>query len=94
MSRILVVDDQAGVREFAAEALESDGYETLAVASAEAALEELGRRAYELLSTDLKMPGRGGLELLSRARERQPELEVIVLTVAAFGHGPGHGRCF
>jgi two-component system, NtrC family, response regulator AtoC len=80
MRRILVVDDESGVREFVAEALEADGYATHALPSAEAALEELGKRSYALLFTDLKMPGMGGLELLVRARELQPELEVIVLT--------------
>jgi len=80
MRRILVVDDEAGVREFVAEALEADGYETHALPSGEAALAELGKRQYALLLTDLKMPGMSGLELLQRARELQPELEVIVLT--------------
>jgi two-component system response regulator FlrC len=80
MRRILVVDDEAGVREFVAEALEADGYETAAVGSAESALAELAKSSFGLLFTDLKMPGIGGLELLTRAREMQPELEVIVLT--------------
>ncbi|HXK17734.1 MAG TPA: sigma-54 dependent transcriptional regulator, partial [Polyangiaceae bacterium] len=80
MRRILVVDDEAGVREFVAEALEADGYQAVAVASGEAALQELSKHSYALLFTDLKMPGMGGLELLARAKELQPELEVIVLT--------------
>jgi two-component system, NtrC family, response regulator AtoC len=80
MRRILVVDDEAGVREFVAEALEGEGTETLAVPSGEAALAELGKRSWSLLFTDLKMPGMTGLELLAKARELQPELEVIVLT--------------
>jgi two-component system, NtrC family, response regulator AtoC len=80
MPRILVVDDEAGVREFVAEALEGGANETLALPSAEAALAELGRRSYRLLFTDLKMPGMSGLDLLARARELQPEIEVIVLT--------------
>lgn len=83
MSRILVVDDEAGVREFVAEALELDGFEALAVASGDAALALLQQRSYELMFTDLKMPGIGGLELLARAKELQPELEVIVLTAQA-----------
>src|SRR5262245_24617627 len=80
MRRILVVDDEAGVREFVAEALEAQDCETLALGSGEAALVELSKRSYSLLFTDLKMPGMSGLELLARARELQPELEVIVLT--------------
>jgi two-component system, NtrC family, response regulator AtoC len=80
MRRILVVDDEAGVREFVAEALEEDGTATLAVASGQAALAELGRQSYALMFTDLKMPGMSGLELLAKARELEPELEVVVLT--------------
>lgn len=80
MRRILVVDDEAGVREFVAEALEGDGTQALALGSGAAALAELSQRTYSLLFTDLKMPGMNGLELLARARELQPELEVIVLT--------------
>jgi two-component system, NtrC family, response regulator AtoC len=80
MRRILVVDDEVGVREFVAEALEGDDCEALALGSGQAALDELAKRSYSLLFTDLKMPGMSGLELLARARELQPELEVIVLT--------------
>ncbi len=80
MSRVLVVEDEPGVREFVAEALEADGHEARAVGSGEEALVELGKRAYALLFTDLKMPGMSGLQLLARARELEPELEVIVLT--------------
>jgi DNA-binding NtrC family response regulator len=80
MSRVLVVDDEPGVREFVAEALEADGHEARAVASGEEALLEFGARDYALMFTDLRMPGMGGLALLARAREMQPELEVIVLT--------------
>jgi len=80
MRRILVVDDEAGVREFVAEALEQEGTETVALASGAEAVAELSKRSYSLLFTDLKMPGITGLELLARARELQPELEVIVLT--------------
>lgn len=79
-SNILIVDDEAGVREFVAEALEFDGFEPTAVASGEAALALLQQRAFDLMFTDLKMPGMGGLELLARAKELQPELEVVVLT--------------
>jgi two-component system, NtrC family, response regulator AtoC len=80
MRRVLIVDDEAGVREFIAEALEGDGWQALPVASGEVALEELAKSSFALLFTDLKMPGMGGLELLARAKELQPELEAIVLT--------------
>lgn len=80
VSNILIVDDEAGVREFVAEALEFDGFEPTAVASGDAALALVQQRAFDLMFTDLKIPGMGGLELLARAKELQPELEVVVLT--------------
>ena len=80
VSSILIVDDVAGVREFVAGAIELDDFEPMAVASGDAALALLQQRAYDLMFTDLKMPGMGGIELLARAKELQPELEVIVLT--------------
>ena len=80
MTRILVVDDEAGIREFLVDALAGATFVVDAAESAEAALLTLRRRAYDLLITDLRMPGMSGLELMSQARGEQPELEVIVLT--------------
>ena len=80
MARVLVVDDEAGIREFLAEALGDDDHEVAAASSGEAAWERLERESFEVVITDLKMPGISGLELLRRVRERQPEVEVVVLT--------------
>jgi two-component system response regulator AtoC len=79
MANILVVDDEVGIREFIAEALENQ-HATVTAPDAEAALRELGARGFDLMLTDLKMPGMSGLTLLERAKEMQPDLEVIVLT--------------
>ncbi len=80
MTRILVVDDEVGIREFLVDALSTGSFVVESADSAEVALLSLRRRAYDLLITDLRMPGLSGLELLSQARHEQPELEVIVLT--------------
>jgi two-component system response regulator FlrC len=80
VGQILVVDDEEGIREFVAEALEGAGHDVVASASGDAALGELRRRSFDLMITDLKMPGMDGLTLLERAREAEPNLEVIVLT--------------
>ena len=80
MARILVVDDDAGVRSFLVGALVKAGHEVTAAEDGEAGLAALARQGFELLLTDLKMPGMDGLTLLTRAKAEQPELEVIVLT--------------
>jgi two-component system response regulator FlrC len=78
--RVLVVDDEEGIRSFLAEALEDAGHEVVVAGDGGAALEHLEREAFHLMITDLRMPGMDGMQLLARARGLQPELEVIVLT--------------
>ena len=80
MARILVTDDEAGIREFLADALEMDGHEVDQAGSGEEAIAALNQRNYSLLITDLSMPGVGGMEVLAWVRRSQPEVEVIVLT--------------
>jgi two-component system response regulator FlrC len=80
MARILVADDEKGIREFVAECLEKDGHAVDRAADGREAARLLAARAYDLLVTDLKMPGMGGMDLLRAAREEQPDMECIVLT--------------
>ena len=84
MARILVVDDEEGLRDFVAEALEDDGHSAQKAADGMEAAALLTKRAFDLMITDLRMPGQmDGISLLRRAKEEQPDMEVIVLT--AFG---------
>lgn len=84
MAHILVVDDEEGLRDFLAEALEDDGHSTEKAADGMEAAALLKERAFDLMLTDLRMPGQmDGISLLRRAKEEQPDMEVIVLT--AFG---------
>jgi len=81
--RILVVEDEAYVRESLDEILRARGYDVLAAATAEAAMASLARAPVDLVLTDLKMPGAGGLAVIRRVHASSPEIPVIVLT----GHG-------
>jgi two-component system, NtrC family, response regulator AtoC len=84
MAKILVVDDEEGIRSFVADALEDDGHETARAGDGMSALHELHARSFDLLITDLRMPGAlDGMDLVRKARVDLPEMEVIVLT--AFG---------
>jgi two-component system response regulator AtoC len=80
MAKILVVDDEEGLREFLAEALAGDGHAVDSRADGQEALDALARQSYDLLVTDLRMPNVDGLELLRRVRAELPEMEVLVLT--------------
>jgi two-component system, NtrC family, response regulator AtoC len=80
MARILVADDEPGIREFIEDSLALDGHDVVAVADGRAAARRLGEQGFELLITDLNMPEMGGMELLRSVRAEQPEVEVIVLT--------------
>ena len=80
MGRILVVDDEEGVRSFLAESLELDGHQVEEAASGEDALKLLRARSFDLVLTDLRMPGMDGMQLLEKVQAEQPEVEFIVLT--------------
>jgi CheY-like chemotaxis protein len=79
---ILIVEDEPKVGFFLKESLESlgRGYAVSHVASGEAALDEIARQPYELVVTDLRMPGMSGLDLLSRLREMAPDTRTILIT--------------
>jgi two-component system response regulator FlrC len=80
MARILVADDEPGLREFIVDALELDEHEVVAAPDGKAAAKLLDERSFELVITDLKMPGLDGLAILRKVRAEQPETEVIVMT--------------
>jgi two-component system, NtrC family, sensor kinase len=77
--RILIVDDEAGVREMYAEYLR-ESFECKTAASAEAALVELAAQPYALVISDMMMPGRNGVELLREIATRYPETAVIMVS--------------
>jgi two-component system response regulator AtoC len=80
MARILVADDEAGIREFVADTLALDAHAVVAAKDGRDAAKLLDERGFELLITDLKMPGLDGMALLRKVKAEQPELEVIVMT--------------
>jgi two-component system, NtrC family, nitrogen regulation response regulator NtrX len=83
MSRILIVDDEPGVRNALSGVLGDEGYEVEAVESGEACLERATRRAFDVIVLDIWLPGLDGLATLARLRERQVDAQVVVIS----GHG-------
>lgn len=80
--RVLVVDDQAPVLRFLTAALAGRQCETLAASTAEQALELLARHPFDLVISDIRMPGLSGLDLLRAVKTRQPETPVVLITGA------------
>lgn len=80
--RLLVVDDEPLIRDLLCSYLEDHGYQCRASASAAEALEELAQASYDLVITDLHMPGATGLELLQAAREKHPRVAFLMATAA------------
>lgn len=79
--RILLVDDDDGVRDYTAMVLEEAGYEVRVASRADAALKLLGTgEPFDLLITDVVMPGWDGTELASRVRAIRPDLKVLYVT--------------
>jgi putative two-component system response regulator len=79
-ARILLVDDEDGVRLALARYLTSRGYDVTAVASGTAALARLEAERFEAVLCDVRMPGMTGLDLLPQALERDPDLAILMLT--------------
>ncbi|MBI4701320.1 MAG: sigma-54-dependent Fis family transcriptional regulator [Deltaproteobacteria bacterium] len=80
MTSVLVVDDEPAVRSFLREALAAEGYDVHEAADGQAALGRIEQRGFQVVVTDLRMPGLDGMELLGRLRAEHPDTEVIVLT--------------
>jgi two-component system, NtrC family, response regulator AtoC len=81
--RVLVVEDEAYVRDSLVEMLRSRGFEVAAAASVGEALAALGRTPVDAVLSDLRMPEADGLELVRRLQASAPEVPVLILT----GHG-------
>ncbi len=78
--RVLVVDDEAGIRDLLAKALALAEYDVDLAGGGAEALERLRRQHYDLVITDLKMPGVDGMTLIRDARRFLPQLPIIIIT--------------
>jgi signal transduction histidine kinase len=77
--RVLVVDDEPGVRESLRAILQRD-CEVLTASSGDEALAIVTREPVDLMTLDLKMPGLGGVPVLQRVKQIDPDIEVLIIT--------------
>jgi excisionase family DNA binding protein len=78
--RILVVDDEVGIRELLSKTLALAEYDVDLAPDGRLALEKLRLFQYDLLITDLKMPGVDGLSVIRETRRFHPELPIVIIT--------------
>src|SRR6516162_3324919 len=83
MHNILIVDDEAGIRDSLAGILADEGYSASSVESGEACLDLLRRSAFDVVLLDIWLPGMDGMETLAKIRESENPPEVIMIS----GHG-------
>lgn len=77
---VLVVDDEGAIRYSVTKTLERVGYQVVTASSGEEALEILAGQNFDVVLTDIRMPGISGVDLLARIKEQSPDAIVILMT--------------
>jgi two-component system nitrogen regulation response regulator NtrX len=80
MPRILIVDDEPGIRQSLKGVFEDEGFATEAVSTGEDCLKKVEQHPYDLVLLDIWLPGIDGLETLRRLREKSPDTRVIMIS--------------
>jgi two-component system response regulator PilR (NtrC family) len=83
MSFILIVDDELSMREFLKILLEKDGHTVEVASDASSALRAAANMDFDLVISDIRMPGMTGLEMLAELKQIKPDLPVIMITAFA-----------
>lgn len=81
--RVLLVDDEGSLLLTLAANLELEGFEVVVAESGERALEIVAKQPFDLVLSDIRMPGMSGVELFQRIRQREPEMPVVLMTAFA-----------
>jgi DNA-binding NtrC family response regulator len=77
---VLIIDDEPLMRLSMLDALKAIGYETRSASTGHEGRELLGKETFDIMITDLRLPGSDGLDLLQACKQRSPRTEVIVIT--------------
>ncbi|MFN7587790.1 MAG: response regulator, partial [Planctomycetota bacterium] len=81
--RILLVEDEQTIAITLKDDLEGAGYEVVHKADGKEAITELGRISYDVVITDVRLPGADGMQVLQAAKKARPDTEVLVMTAYA-----------
>ena len=80
MANILIAEDETSVREFVSRALEIAGHQTTSVEDGLQALGALSKQPYDLLLTDIVMPGLDGIALALKAGSSYPDMPILMMS--------------
>lgn len=80
MKKVLIVDDQPGIRLLLEELFKRENYHTMSAQNGGEALQIIAEEELDCVLLDMKMPGIDGIEVLRRLKEERPELPVIMMT--------------
>ena len=80
MPRILIVDDEPGIRQSLKGVFEDEGFTTESVSTGEDCLKRIEQDSYDLILLDIWLPGMDGIETLRRLREKSPHTHVIMIS--------------
>lgn len=78
--KLLIVDDQFGIRILLNEVFNKEGYQTFQAANGIQALEVVTKHSPDLVLLDMKIPGMDGIEILKRMKKIDPDIKVIIMT--------------
>ena len=79
-ANVLLVDDEEQFLEVLSERLETRGLKVKTVTSGQDAVEQVEKKSFDAIVVDLAMPGINGIETMKRIKEKNPDLEIIILT--------------
>jgi CheY-like chemotaxis protein len=83
IKKILVVDDETGIRSLLSELLESEGFEVRAAKDGQESLDEMQREDFDLVITDIQMPRLDGLAMVEAMRQAGRKEKIIIMTGSA-----------
>lgn len=83
MPKVLIIDDEESFRSFLVALLEDQGYETQIAEDGEAGMELMSEGGFDLVITDIIMPGKEGFEVCREMLSKHPEVEIIAMSGAA-----------
>ncbi len=91
-ARILIIEDDEEMRSLLNDFFVEEGFETDSISNGYEALGILIKKPFDLIMTDIRMPGLTGLDILPRIKKLQPGVPIIVIT--AFGSEEAHRRAY